>query len=356
MRRLLSLFFVILSLLSFVACDEEMLQALRDYQQGKITQEQFNAAVQAYTKRNIYQQTPREDVAKQPTDPAADEYGCAQLIDTAPRGLACLQCNHPNAHYQADVIADIMLHSCLKNLAINYLVDGTFDYDETFMRYHLDKLAVGGRQVFANFYLFNGPAQRRYASTPVTALAAKISPEEFRKRLLSDAAFQNEVVAHVRRYEPLFRYAAQKGISVSVVPMLEDNLSDESFQALLQLVMQGLPGDVSFAIGRNPCPTCYNGNEKTVTPPLFTELHTRLPDFSINNALITNDGYDPANVSEMRPVRAQAETLGDMFILWGAARQGLWDGATVNTNPDERFYVVPSAAERKALTEFLRGN
>jgi hypothetical protein len=63
---------------------------------------------------------------------------CTSLLDRAPRGLACLHCLHPAAREQSDILVEILSRSCLKQVAINYLVDGSFSengvQEETYLK------------------------------------------------------------------------------------------------------------------------------------------------------------------------------------------------------------------------------
>ncbi|MCB0323318.1 MAG: hypothetical protein KDD69_07070 [Bdellovibrionales bacterium] len=297
--------------------------------------------------------------------PEALSAECAQLVTTPPRGLACLHCTQPEARNSARQIADVLSDSCLASPAINYLVDGTFGFDETFLTDQITQLTEGGRQLFVTFYLANGPAQRQYDITVVEGFGARIDPEEFRYRIQHDPALQGRYQSLVDRIVPVVRYALQRGAAVSLIPMLEDNLSDEAFRAMAELLLAVIPPDLTVAVGRNPCPGCYSGNDHGIPPGFFEELHTDWAGVGISNGIVTNDGrhYHSAaapstnaetTLDELRAVRDAAGRNNNTFILWSAARQGLPESNGAHPLPSQRYYAPLAAAERSELIRFLR--
>jgi hypothetical protein len=296
---------------------------------------------------------------------------CGRLYSTAPRGLACLHCTQPEAQFQAKQIRSVLEASCLRNIAINYLVDGTFSFDHSFLIDEITSLTSGGRQLFISFYLSNGPAQRRYDTTDIHSFGTKISPEEFRRRIQGDVSLQGEYQIIVDRLVPVIRYARQRGASVGLIPMLEDNLNDQAFQSMVELTLAVVPPELTVGIGRNPCPNCYPGNEAGIPGGVFEEFHT---DWSglvsatgrpVSGGIITNDGRDYTSPAQPRPeaettlnelttVRDAAGANNNSFILWSAARQGLQHTGGDFPNPAYRSYSPITNTEQRELVSFLR--
>jgi len=294
---------------------------------------------------------------------------CAQLKVTTPRGLSCMHCLHPKARANAKILQVLMLKSCLQNISTSYLVDGTFSFDYTQLLSDITTLSTGGRKLFVHFYLTNGPAQRRFQTTPLRTLGTKISPILFRQQVLNDFQVQSDYQYLVRRLVPVMRYAASMGSLVTLTPALEDNLSDEAFNKLGDLTVEAIPFDIPFAIGRNPCPGCYSGNGREVPNGYFREVHTVSPFLSVENGIVSNDGTDYAFPSERRSehqttleelatLRDASARKNNIFILWSGKRQGLTDyqAGSILPDPNGRNYQIPSIAERVAIVDFLKGN
>ena len=292
---------------------------------------------------------------------------CENLITTSPRGIACLHCMQPEARTQANLIAFLLQRSCLKNIAINYLVDGTFSFDAEILYRHINILTRNGRRLFIYFYLTNGPSQRLYQETPIDALGTKTAPAKFRTLVKYDYETQYKFQLLVRRLIPFIRYASSKGAVVSLIPALEDNLDNESFDKLYQLALDALPYDISVAFGRNACEGCYSGNESGTPDGLFKEVHIAYPKFSLEDGVVTNDGrnyssaVNPKNkgsvsLETLAEVRDRATLLNDTFILWDAERQGITtETKSMLVAPSDRKYIIPPMKERTEIIDFLRG-
>lgn len=305
--------------------------------------------------------------APTPLAQASGSGACTRLQDEAPRGLACLHCTQAEAQAQAQTIRSVLLESCLRSIAINYLVDGTFSFDHQFLINEITELTKDGRKLFVTFYLANGPAQRRYDITQIDSFGTQISPKEFRNRIQHDQVLQGEYQRIVDRLVPVLRYANQRGASVSVIPVLEDNLDDEAFETMLELTLDVIPPSVFVNLGRNPCPGCYDGNTAGIPSGVFEDLHTDWPAIGIQGGLVTNDGRDyssPASghhsgaettLADLEAVRDIAGNGDNAFILWSAKRQGLASGNSAHPIPATRYYAPKSPAEREELIEFLRG-
>lgn len=304
-----------------------------------------------------------------PLDVLKEYDTCPVLLSGTPRGLSCLHCTQAEAREQSRLIASMLFYSCLKNIAINYLVDGTFSFNEEVLKEHIDLLTFNQRTPFIFFFLSNGATQRQWNRATVSSFGVRIKPEEFRERILFDPSLQDEYRAIVKRLIPTLSYAIKKGAIVSLIPALEDNLDDTSFQKLLDLTYESLPPGMLLAVGRNPCPNCYRGNTIGAPSGLFIEEHTINPFPSIRNGVVSNDGreyhFDESGFSterklrleDLRELRNNSSFLNNVFILWSGKRQGLQNyipGTTTYPKPSLRTYAKPSQAEQGAILRFLR--
>jgi hypothetical protein len=273
----------------------------------------------------------------------------------------------PEARTQANVLTTILHRSCLKNVALNYLVDGTFDFDDRLLANHIDLLTENNRRLFLYFYMTNGPAQRRGDDGSYKTFGNDVSPKRFRTLIQYDPEVREEYKALVDRLAPSILYAQSRGAVVSIIPMLEDNLNDEAFEAMVDLTLEALPLNAYVSIGRNPCPSCEDGNSYGVPDGVFLEVHTASPYINLSDVVITNDGYTYADsdsvtpnsltLGEMALLRDRAVDLNSVFILWNAKRQGLdteFSGGIL-PEPAQRDYPIPSITERRELLDFLQG-
>lgn len=280
---------------------------------------------------------------------------CSELIDTTPRGLACLHCMHPNAKEQRKVIAQIMQDSCLKNLATNFLVDGTFSFDPSAVSEFVDLLSLNGRQLFLTFFLSNGPSQRRWKTTKVNGFATNISPEVFREATTSDFKLQQAYQDIVKRMIPVMRYAISKGAKIQIIPALEDNLDDSSFQKLSDLTLDVIPSGMMVSLGRNPCRRCYLGNTSSIPNGYFHEVHTSDASHVIADGVITNDGIN-VSLDKLVAARDESSKKNSQFVLWDRKRQGIPIDMKTYPEVDQRTYQIPDQLEQKEILNFLRGN
>ena len=309
-----------------------------------------------------------ESLTPQPRAQLASPDSCDYLLDGPPRGLACLHCTQPEARVSAQQIRNVLISSCVKNIAINYLVDGTFGFDEVFLTDEITELTRGGRRLFVSFYLSNGPAQRRYRSTRIDGFGTKIAPWEFRQRIQYDPVFIGQYQQIVDRLVPVLRYAQQRGAVISLVPALEDNLTNSAFKSMYDATLDVLPASLLVSVGRNACGyTCYDGNEVGVPDGVFKEVHTASPYNVAGGGISTNDGVDytsaasPSTGAEttldaLRSLRNAAGDNNSIFILWSAKRQGLSSNFRQSGYPipRERSYANISLRERSELIAFLR--
>lgn len=290
---------------------------------------------------------------------------CPTLLPGGPVGISCLHCAAPSAQGQALALAELMARSCRENLATTMLVDGTFGSDRDFLGELLRTMSQYGSRVHVYLYLGNGPWQRRYQSVPNQGFGSKISPEDFRHRIQFDPQLRAEYQAVIREVEPLMSYAQSLGSVVYLLPMLEDNLDAESARAIEQLVLQTVAPSISYALGRNPCPNCYSGNDRSIPAGLFEDqhIHSLAEGIQTSSGLLTNDGktfrFPGESLSEagfsfdeLATVVREALNRNNSFVIWRHDFQGLSaDGGLID--PNARNYHSPSPEQAQALLNLL---
>ncbi|MCB0324618.1 MAG: hypothetical protein KDD69_13645 [Bdellovibrionales bacterium] len=337
---------------SITVIDEQPQQSLRD----SFARSDRQAAV-------LPERLSGEEATGFSLEAVAAEDSCSSLLVGPPRGLSCLHCNHDRAHQQALLLSTLLFRSCLENVALNYLVDGTFGFNPDLMKQQIMLLTSGQRRLFVYFYLTNGATQRRWSSTTIDSFGVRSSPDTFRREILTDDELRYRYQALIMRLLPVLRFAQERGAVISLLPMLEDNLDRESFEAVGELTLETLPVDLHVAVGRSPCPNCYAGNDAFIPEGYFFERHTASPYIDHRNGVVSNDGTTyrfqggagVASLADLRSVRDAASATDNAFLLWSASRQGLPDQMNRTfLHPDEREYELPSLAERHAILQFLR--
>ena len=230
----------------------------------------------------------------------------------AHRGLSLLQGNYPKARKQADAIIKILYDSKIKYPAVNFLIDGTFDYNEQLMMDYMEKLTQGDRQPAFEFYLLNGPAMRKSRFHYTDGFLARMSPGKFEKKLLSSADFRSDIAEHVAQFTDLFEFGLSRGITIYVCPMLEDNLSRKGFDTLLKIVKDALPEGIHYV--RNP-----SSKDRTIPKGVYRESHNT--GNVIRNSLLTNDG-ESLSLHEALSRARKAEDRDTVFLWWNEKWQG----------------------------------
>ncbi len=310
-----------------------------------------------------------EQTVESPSTDLAKWVACPELLDLPPRGIACLQCTQPEAASQADALVQILLESCIRRVAINYLVDGSFSYDQGLLERHINALTADGRELSLLFYLSNGPSQRRYKSKPLKGFGTDMSPSDFRERIQRDAALQKEYSNLVSGLLPMLQLASSRKAKILIVPMLEDNLDIESFRQMVKLVKNSIPPGIDYRVGRNPCPKCSDGADGEIDEGIFKETHNMRSADNFENGVVTNDGDASVfekdahkgdkfiSLEQLKFGRDEAGKRNSVFILWSAARQGLQqveNGSYPRRSATEREYSLPSETERQEILQFLR--
>jgi hypothetical protein len=289
--------------------------------------------------------------------------GCPGFTEGNPVGIACLQCGHPNAFTQAVRIADILAQSCRRHIATTMLVDGTFADVRDNLGEFVRIATIRGATLHLFLYLANGPWQRAYQSAPDYGVGTNMSPEDYRSRIQYDPAVQAEYQERLKWALPLVSYAQSQGAIVYLIPMLEDNLDYNSARKMEDLTLATVPSFLSVALGRNPCPGCYSGNDASIPAGIFEDQHisSAYQGVHITNGLVTNDGasvvfpHDSATPSPSIPLDqltgaiSQAAARNNAFVIWRRDYQG-----QSRTDTASRTYVVPTPADEQVLLQVLQ--
>lgn len=278
------------------------------------------------------------------------------------RGFTMIALMHPKARQSTEAAVDVLLRAEIEEPYLAVLVDGSFSIDFDYLDSIIRRLNTEGRRLTLQMYFSNGPSQRKFETTPITAAFNLIDPFIFREIIHYDQRIQNqfrEIVARAKNSYAL-NLALSPGSSNLAVMMLEDNLEVKSYTAMRKLAEDILGNSVDYV--RNPCPSCYEGNDTATLGDGF-EAH----DPALITLLRPTDGYSldgfgylyPGEPGDQLPydhvMRMMQNSLNSgvrYFGLWRAGKQGL--GPQGQIHPDEREYEVPNQAEREFEIELLR--
>ena len=284
---------------------------------------------------------------------SAAEGECPTLLELpAARGVACLHCLQPEARAQAETLSDILAETCLKKVAINYIVDGSFGWDEAFLKTQIDKLTTGGRELYLIFYTDNGPWRRRWKRKLGPVAVNHIEPTTYRFLLLFDPTIRDSYRAVVDRVVPIMGYAGSLGAHLHL-STLEDNFDDLSFQEWFNLTGERVPPWLPVSYGRSPCRGCYPLNTATVPAGFYHEVHSDRRVRGLSWGIVTNDGDGHSNPDALRSAMISATAGYNIFILWTEKYQGVGKGGAL-IHPADRRYPIPTAKERAAIIQLLR--
>lgn len=299
---------------------------------------------------------------------ASAEKKCRKLIENkAPRGMLCLQCLSKRAPSGVTPFVSLLQESCLKRIALGFVTDGTFGFDEDRLLEAVQGLAKGGRKGSIHLYIYNGPAQRRWQSGVFKSFAV-MDPFLFRHKILEDIATQEELRKSVARLSNVLTYAASLKVSISIAPGLEDNLGDESFIKALTIIKETVPPDVSVHWVRSSCTRCAIGNDTTVPKGVAREIHTRGTDFSFQKGIVSNDGdhvrfsFEKTTsstgellptLSDLKPALKKSTQLKNTFLLWIPKYQDSPYGV-VPYSPEIRSFKKPTLSEKLEILAFLK--
>lgn len=291
---------------------------------------------------------------------------CKSLLDIgAARGMSCLHCmvRSDKAEASAKSIVDTLYSSCLKKPAISFLTPGGgFGFNPSILNYAITKLTSGGRTPTFEFYLLNGPSQRKYRDTPVDGLGTKTNPHIFRGQIQSNYKIQMRYVELYAKLEPYLTRIINKKGKVLISPSLEDNFSDSAFGAAVSLLNRfDSVRSNKVQLVRNPCPNCFSGNGKQIPDGVLHEKHSCK---IVNTDIASNDGGNYVLAGRVNTYRPKCElaqlqqtmrgysNLGIPFFLWSAGLQGRQSNAA--GSPQTRDYEILTTNEKAFLANFLR--
>jgi hypothetical protein len=290
---------------------------------------------------------------------------CGTFVEGTPVGISCLQCSHVNAQRQAIQIAETLRDSCRKNIALSVLLDGTFGSNRDLIGELVRISSEKGARLHLYIYLGNGPWQRRTSGIPNRGFGTGIKPEEFRSRILNDQELRERFRLLIKDAEPLISYANTQGAVVYVMPMLEDNLSYASAREMELITRQTIIPQLTYSLGRNPCPNCYPGNDTSIANGLFMDQHVKYPNSTIiaEGGLVTNDGRsfaypweineDLLSFEDLKTLIYKTKLKNSTYLIWRKQYQGLISNTVLN-DPDSRTYEEITFEQRNALLEILR--
>lgn len=299
-------------------------------------------------------------------NPSGAQVSCPRLLDGPPRGVMCLHCMHPAAGGRADPFVEILLSSCLKNVAIAFVTDGSFDYDENIILDAIERLGSGGRTLYLHLYVYNGAAQRRWRTRFFRSFAV-MDPAAFRVRIRGDRRLRRKFTAELVKLRPILEAARSAGARVSLAPAIEDNLDNSGFSAAIKLIRRGIPRKLLPSLVRSPCGDCAFGNQSGIPAGIRSEVHTLSTEFSTSGGIISTDGeyfvldHDmgpgvPAGtptLTSIVPTLQRAGALRNVFLLWVPKFQATNPDFSP-VHPDTRDYKTPTPRDKVAIIEFLR--
>lgn len=293
-----------------------------------------------------------------------DEPEQIKLLNKPPRGLALLHAMVPSARAQVLSLVDIIKESRVDKPCVAILCGRGFGFDISFLVDIVIALNQDNRSCHLLLYLTNGASQRQFETTPVDGFGTRIAPKEFRRLIQSDDHFQESYQSIPIELIPVMEANHRLGGVTRVVPQLEDNQTDASFEVMGALLKPVLPTSLGVQVGRNPCPTCWPGNGADVPKGMFLEEHTHGVLSRTMDGVVSNDGMTylfPGETSQyprkmklenVKPIMRKANQDNSWFVLWSAKYQGLGGGSP--KDPYTRDYKKPTHAERTALVEFLQ--
>lgn len=297
---------------------------------------------------------------------------CNELIETTPQGIMCLHCMQPEAKGGVSALTDVLVNSCLKNVAISFLTDGSFGFDESVIRSEVQKLSQNGRRVFLYLNIVNGPGQRRWKLRAFKSFAI-MNPLDFRRKIRSDLKLRGEYLSEVRKLIPIIELTVSLGGVVHIAPALEDNLDDKSFREIINLTRRSIPPLLPVTFVRSPCSDCYAGNTTGLPTGVIREQHTTRHDFSLNGGIISNDGHfftfadgessagansngtPTYTIKDLDAVRDRAQRQNNSFLIWIGKYQGSDYGRELQP-VSKRKFERPNAGEIRDLTQFFKAN
>lgn len=303
---------------------------------------------------------------------------CAQLKEATPRGLQCLHCTHPKAEKAALALVEPLLNSCLKNVALGFVLDSSFGNNFEIISKMTQILTENNRHVFLHFYFLSGPAQRRYADKVFPDSVFLINPYEFREKIKNNRKFQDTYSNFVASFSEMLSTLESLGVTISIAPMLEDNFDNASFQKIMELTKAALSNNSNITFVRSSCRDCFSGNEFEIPSHVAREEHRGDTSFSFSNGIISNDGwgyikfpgdkltsiFNPVShsdkriekimtLAELKKSLIKASAKNNMFLLWLSKYQVTLPG-NKSIPVNKRKYPMPKKRELLLIQKFLQ--
>lgn len=288
---------------------------------------------------------------------------CSKLIEKNWRGIDCLHCLHPRAPGASEPIVDLLKSSCLKNVMISYVVDGSFGWKEGEIERAVQELHDAGRNVWLHLYVYNGPAQRRWQYKVFDSFAV-MDPLLFRRSIVKNARTKAAFSAIVReRILPVARYAASIGARVTIAPGLEDTLDRLGVRSAVKLIRDVVKDSVDYGIVRSTCFRCQAGGSYFIPHGGMLEEHDDALFQRRWNGIVNTDGRYfrfswekspfPTLDELVLPWLTQPSQRGNAFLLWIPHFQDAPPGL-IPTPLNERNFRGPTEQEKKEIIGFLK--
>jgi hypothetical protein len=292
-----------------------------------------------------------------------------------PQGISCLHCMDSRVKHNTAALVQALGNSCIQEVAIAFVLDKSFGFDESIIRNAIDSLLANNKNVSLHLYFLNGSAIRKAGSRMFTGFLNSIPPDVFRERIKNDKTTQDQIKNFSARFVPLLRWANSKGVRLSLSPMLEDNLDNQSYNILLKILKSVVPTSFKVSWTRNPCPDCFPGNQSAVPKSVLREDHSgRLPLGPLSR-IVSNDGWgyvafqrdsllNPREtlaqgriqkslyLRNMDEYRDASIRNGAVFLLWFSKYQGTLMART-QLPWQNRDLPNPSTSELSEITEFF---
>ena len=280
------------------------------------------------------------------------------------RGYAMLYAMHPKARPVVERQITALLNARIREPYVSILVDGTFNQDFDYIRSIISRLSVDGRRLTLALYMSNGPTMRIWNKTPIRTAFSNLNPLDFRRMIKWNERIRNQYAEIVDQSRGLFEFnliSNAQNVNIAI-PMLEDNLDRDGYNAMRQIAAVQLSSIVTFM--RNPCEGCFQGNDGDPVNDLLEEHRTEYFDLLRPDDGFTLDGlgFNYPNHSTGKGLSAsELEALIDLslqrnlkfFGLWRHA----WQGANLNgpnAHPDQRNYVASTDGEIAYEISLLR--
>ena len=335
---------------------DEDIQALQDSSLlgGVVTRNQATSSPQG-TAAIAEEELPQEEEEQQP----------GQLFSGQARGYTMLYLMQPQARATVNAQVQNMIDAQLEHMYLAVLTDGTFDQDFNFFASVVRRLAIPGARLTLVVYVTNGSTMRRFGTTNIIASFNQVDPNDFREQIRNDPATQSQYRDLVNQVLPILELNTNLNNSSRnfISPMLEDNLDDDSYEAISTMTREILTEQaVQASVLRNPCLGCFqgntaqaNGDPREFHDPEAYDLFSEVEGFSLDGLSYRFDGESGnalsiSEVEDLMQLSIDRQTL--YFGLWRTQRQGI-----VNNTfpvPSLRQYEVPSSSQLAIERELLR--